>query len=126
MKRGTYFRLLILSLFSALILSALSLFLLNRLTDLASSRHRNEFISFFVENIERKISTMSDADIRGLKSLELLELPFPFRLPRGFPPGPPPGWWPDPSGILVSLRDRRNYVGQYRRQSLAQALVHLA
>jgi signal transduction histidine kinase len=90
MKRGTYFRLLALSVVSALFLSVLSLFLLIRLTDIASSRHRNEFISFFVDNIERKTAHLSFEELKSADAKELLQSPFPFGRPPGGPPPPPP------------------------------------
>jgi signal transduction histidine kinase len=98
MRRDAYFRILIVSVVAALVLSAFSLLCLIRLSDYAAAGHRGDFIRFLASSVEREISGYSVAELRELgKNPEFLDrLNFP---PPGPPSGPPPQDNLPPGGI---------------------------
>lgn len=93
-------RLFLITLFIAFILSGISLLFLNRFADLASSAHRDQFLIFLAQRIEDRLekdSTQNPLQEKGPNVERLENENFPPDPPpernfenKGFPPGPPP------------------------------------
>ena len=92
MKRKAYFRILILSVVAALVLSAFSLLCLVRLSDYAAEGHRSEFFLFLASSVEREITGLSLSDIREKNKNHEFDQQLNFFPPP--PPGFPPGAFP--------------------------------
>ena len=87
MSRTSYIRVIIASLFLAVILSCLSILGMSRIADMGASQHRGDFLRFFVERVEQKTRALSDVELAGPLGEKALneEMHMPF----GGRPGPP-------------------------------------
>lgn len=108
MRKMAFVRILALFLISAILISGVSLLLLNRLASDSAQQHRSRFLLLIADEVETHLATSP------VKDIENDTMEFPVQLDR--PPFPPPPPEPPPPHEKRRLRFRSPPIGmEFRR-----------